>query len=495
MLKRILLILALASAQAFGQKPPGYDGFIMNSTTAGGTLLSNAIIDMRGSEEFGGIFLATGRGLSRFQAQVQFIGLGQYIFTDSVWTSYVQSDGLGKGGVSAIAIGGGMIWAATAFDTSTSLGGYTAGGGISWTADPDTGWAWMPQPVDAAGDTTVQTPTTTNIQNITYDIAIVDTAVWIASFGGGLRKYSLAANQWFNIPPDNNKFNAYAYYNHRAFSVIAADSLLFVGTAAGINKSPDGGASWLNYNFDDDGISGNFVTALGYQHYGDKDIIWAATWPTDEEQYHSVSKTENWGLTWTVCSGMNGQFTHNFAFDDSIVYAATDEGLWKSIDYGDNWYLLPQIKGVNSGFSILEPEAYAADTYGGQFWLGTGDGLASTPDYGNTWFVYRAYVSTASSGQPGTYAYPNPFSPARWEAVRLQYNLTAPASVTIKVYDFALDFVATVVNGKYRDIPGDYYEEWDGRNREGEIVANGVYFYKLDKSGQGEAWGKIVILD
>jgi len=477
------------------QKLPGNQGFLFSTSTTGGTLLSNSIIDIRGSDDFNGILLATGRGLSRFQAALQSGGAGQYVFTDSLWTSYTQSEGLGPGGVSALAIGGGRIWLATAYDTTTSLGGYTAGGGIAWTANPDTGWAWMAQPVDLAGDTSLQTPTTTNIQNITYDIAVTDTAVWIASFGGGLRKYSLTTGQWYNIPPDDNKFDAYAYYNHRAFAVIAADTLLFVGTAAGINKSPDGGTTWINYNFEDDGISGDFVTALAYQHTGVKDIIWAATWPTDSEQFHSVSKTENWGETWTVCAGMTGQFCHNFAYDDSIVYAAADEGLKKSVDYGDNWYLLPLAQGVNSGLSILEPEAYAAEVYGGQFWLGTGDGLASTPDYGNTWFVYRAFVSTAAAGEPDTYAYPNPYSPARWEAVRLQYNLTAPASVTVKIYDFAMDFVATVADGKYREIPGDYYEEWDGRNRAGEIVANGVYFYKLTKSGQGEAWGKIVILD
>lgn len=130
-----------------------------------------------------------------------------------------------------------------------------------------------------------------------------------------------------------------------------------------------------------------------------------------------------------------------------------------------------------------------------QLWIGTVDGLASTPDYGNNWFVYRAFVPAGESGEPATYAYPTPYSPARRDAVRLQYNLTAPSYITVKVYDFAMDYVATVCNAKYRSIPGDYYETWDGTSSRGEIVANGVYFYKLEKSGQGTAWGKIVILD
>ena len=466
----------------------------------GGALLSNSIVEAVGDDDFGGLFLATGRGICRFIVSIDENPAGGFVFIDSSWTSYTREDNLGKGGISALAVEGGLIWAATAFDTSTSIGHFTAGGGLSWTADPDTGWAWIPQPLDSPDDTNVAVPTTTNIQNITYDIAIVitavDTAVWTASFGGGLRKYSYSDDSWSNIPPDDFPFNAYAYYNHRAFSVMSAESLLFAGTAGGINKSADGGGTWENFNHDDNGLSGNFVTALGYQRYGGDSIIWAATWATDVAgEYYSVSQSRNWGRTWSVCHGMDGQRAHNFAFQDSIVYAATDEGLFKSIDFGGSWYQIPRMYDHTHDYSILEPEVYCAEHFAGQLWVGTGDGLASTPDYGNTWWVYRAIKSTAEPGEPSTYAYPNPYSPQRWEAVRLQYHLTSSSDLTVKIYDFALDHVRTVCEGKHREFSGDYYETWDGRNSRGEIVANGVYFYRIDKSGQGSAWGKIVILD
>ena len=495
MIKKLTVLVLLINCSAIAQPVPGVAGFDFSASLYGGELLSNAIIDMRIHEDFDGVFLATGKGLSRFQYSLDFQGPDNYLFPDSLWTSYTSADGLGKGGLSAIDIENSMIWTATAFDTTTELGRFTAGGGLAWTADPDTGWAWIPQPIDAEGDSNVFSPTMTNVQNITYDIAITDTTVWTASFGGGLRKYSLLTEEWLNVPPDDTPFDALQNLNHRAFSVITADTFLFVGTAGGINRSSDGGDTWVNYNFSGDSISGNFVTALGYQHTSDKDIVWAATWPTGGEQYHSVSKTENWGLTWTVCEDLNGQFAHNFAFDDSIAYAATDDGLWKSIDYGDNWYWIPPPEGINFGYSIIEPEVYAAGVDDTQLWVGTGDGLASTPDYGNNWFVYRAFVPTGQNGEPATYSYPTPYSPARWDAVRLQYNLTAPSYITIKVYDFAMDYVVTVCNAKYRGSSGDYHEIWDGTSARGEIVANGVYFYKLVKSGQGTAWGKIVILD
>jgi hypothetical protein len=479
---------------------PGILGYQIGNPAPSGGLLSNGIIDIEGDLVSDALYLGTGKGLSRFQTVLVQTSFNPpvYSFVDSVWSSYTHSEGLGKGGVSALDIKDGYIWLATAFDTTTSLGSFTAGGGIAWSAEADTGWFWMPQPVDSPNDTAGgMHPTTTNIQNITYDIAVLDTAVWIASFGGGLRKYSFADSLWHNIPPDDYPFDVYGRYNHRAFAVISAESLLFVGTAAGINKSADGGETWINYDHSNDGLSGNFITALAYQKTVTHHIIWAATWATDlyASEYHSVSKSEDWGQTWTVCADMNGQYAHNFAFDDSIVYTATDEGLWKSADYGQNWYAIPQMEGINYNYSVLEPEVYSAGQFAGQLWVGTGDGLASSPDYGNTWFVYRAFVSTSAPGEPDTYSYPKPFSPVRWEAVRLQYHLTAPAFVTVKIYDFAMDYVTTVCDNEFRQYAGDWYETWNGTNAKGEIVANGVYFYKLTKNNQGTAWGKIVILD
>ena len=61
----------------------------------------------------------------------------------------------------------------------------------------------------------------------------------------------------------------------------------------------------------------------------------------------------------------------------------------------------------------------------------------------------------------------------------------------VTIYDFAMSKVA--------DLPavtrpsGEQYEVWDGR-KEGTVVANGTYFYKIEKPG-GEVWGKLVVLD
>jgi flagellar hook assembly protein FlgD len=39
----------------------------------------------------------------------------------------------------------------------------------------------------------------------------------------------------------------------------------------------------------------------------------------------------------------------------------------------------------------------------------------------------------------------------------------------------------------------EYDEIWDGKNDQGNMVANGTYFFKLEAQGQTE-WGKIVVI-
>ena len=78
--------------------------------------------------------------------------------------------------------------------------------------------------------------------------------------------------------------------------------------------------------------------------------------------------------------------------------------------------------------------------------------------------------------------------------MRLQYNTKTTTTVTIKIYDFALDLVTTLVDGKERSM-GDFSDVWNGKNEEGEMVANGVYFYSVEIDGDGTYWGKIMVLN
>ncbi|MGH7493571.1 MAG: hypothetical protein ACREOO_14430 [bacterium] len=78
-------------------------------------------------------------------------------------------------------------------------------------------------------------------------------------------------------------------------------------------------------------------------------------------------------------------------------------------------------------------------------------------------------------------SYPNPFSSSNATEVLMRYQLppvTSPERVTLKLFDVLGREVATLVDEPYR--PGNFAVRWNGRDRRGENVVSGVYFYKLE---------------
>jgi photosystem II stability/assembly factor-like uncharacterized protein len=343
----------------------------------------------------------------------------------------------------------------------------------------------------------------TPVQNVAYDIALRGNEVWATNFGGGLQRSQDRGQTWEVVPPDTFFFDPLGNLNHRAFSIINADGVLWHGTAGGINKSLDGGRTWTNFSHTNQAlpISGNFVVAIGQQKWQGREYIWAATVNAeDPNETRAVSVTEDGGFTWRIT--LAGEFAHNFAFDDSTAYVVTDNGLYKSIDFGRTWAKFPPVFDGTKGERFLTSEYFAVGAMNGRLFTGGPDGIAYTENNGSTWSILRGSVKAGESGAPRTYAYPNPFSLFRHNQfrdngnVRFHYNtMREPTRVTIKIYDFAMELVAEVVNNKERPVKGQYDEVWNGRNRRGAVVANGVYFYRLDLEGEGTFWGKVMVLD
>ena len=88
--------------------------------------------------------------------------------------------------------------------------------------------------------------------------------------------------------------------------------------------------------------------------------------------------------------------------------------------------------------------------------------------------------------------YPNPFNPETW----IPYQLVKPADVTLTIYTADGAVVRTLALGHqaagiYRSRSHAVY--WDGRNKVGESVASGIYFYTLT-AGDFTATRKMLIL-
>ncbi len=464
--------------------------FTMNdeSNPFAATLYGNGIVDLLVQDSV--LWVATGYGLSR--------GLYNETMQTWEWRSFNEKDYLGKGGVSAMALmGDSTLWISTAFDTTAQDEELPAGGGLSYTRDGGVTWVHFAQPVDAV-DEMSYAPTTTNVQNLTYDIAIIDETVWIASFGGGLRRSDDMGETWRVVTTDSSFFSSAANLNHRAFSLLSVEDTLWVGTAEGISKTTDNGISWERFLFsqtDSMTISGNFVVALAYQE--DTHTIWAATIPAvDQEEVRAVSKSQDWGNTWTRLLADEFVFAHNFAFADNRVYVPTDLGLFYSNNAGLDWEEpIMQINDTNSGNEILQEEYYSAavqEISGEDFvWLGSADGLAKTEVTDNLaaadWDIIRSFVSTSIRKNPAIYAYPSPFSPSRHYYIRFEFGSEKVLDEPIKIYDFALDEVATIHSS-------DLKPKWDGTNSAGDVVASGVYFFRAKLAGK-VTWGKIAVIN
>jgi hypothetical protein len=90
--------------------------------------------------------------------------------------------------------------------------------------------------------------------------------------------------------------------------------------------------------------------------------------------------------------------------------------------------------------------------------------------------------------------FPNPFS--KTTAFTFKHNQTVPVSASVKVYTLAGRLIQTIehpnANDPFVSIP------WDGRDRDGDAIANGVYLYKLhvrtlDGKFSSEVLGKLAI--
>ena len=486
----------------------------LNEGTGTGSLLpSNSVSDIFVERDT--VWLGTDKGLS------------ETIDAGMNFRNFANSPPFDSKGTSAITMNDRIIWVAVASSFTQDDQSIPQGNGLDFSTDRGATWTYVPQPVDTGLVDTVQyginkiktLAITTTANNITYDIAVTDSAVWIADFAGMLRKSTDDGSSWqrvvlppdtldfispydtldFDLSPSSGNAGLEQNLNHRVFSVFASnDSTIWVGTAGGINKSTDGGLSWRKFSHQNEAepISGNFVVAINELHFGANRIVWAATVNAEGiDEQRGVSYSFDEGSTWQTT--LLGEFAHNISFMDSIVYVATDDGLFRSSDYGNSWIKNGTVSDPTNLQRLTSPVVYAVAAEGDTVWIGGPDGVAFTFDspaspFGTTWRVLRTYAPVGTSAS--TYSYPLPFSPNQG-VVRIHYGLQGhDAPVTIKVFDFAMHPVKTLIQNAMRSAGTDQDEIWNGVDGHGRRAANGVYFYSVEIGNQGPIWGKIMVI-
>ena len=80
--------------------------------------------------------------------------------------------------------------------------------------------------------------------------------------------------------------------------------------------------------------------------------------------------------------------------------------------------------------------------------------------------------------------YPNPFAAGR-ESTRITYYLKGTSRVTLKLFTLWGAPVITLIDNATMSPGLHQTTAWNGRNGEGDVVANGVYYLVLEINGGG----------
>ncbi len=474
------------------------------------------------------VWIGTSKGLARSRDR------------GGTWESFRLIAAFANEGIFAFSVRESLIWASTGFVGQIGGGSVQTGSGYAYSLDGGLTWRGIPQTIDAFIDTLIPygldtlraLPIVVPEQNVTFDISLSPGKVWIASWASGLR-FFINDTTWQRVvlPPDNldrisprspSGGDTLRFYvdprlnnNFLAFSVLAIDNdTIWCGTAGGVNKSTDGGVSWVRFTHQNQAspILGNWIIAIKEQRFQTTRRIWATNWIADDpDEQFGVSYTEDGGRTWQNL--LHGRRAYDFAFKDSIAYIATEDGLYRTDDGGASFTRSGTIVDPTTRQMITSASVFAAGVMGDTVWAATNDGVVSTIDnaanpFGSSWKIYRTYQQVGSSRT--TYAYPNPFSP-NFEITRIHYSpyvsssIVVPAGVigvTIDIFDFGMNVVRSVIRNAPRAVVGgpiqigvrEYDEVWDGLDDEGRVVANGVYFYRVKVDDSEPLWGKVLVL-
>lgn len=513
LLINIVLCFSSILAQSFPETYNLFDEVKSFGKISSSTPKSNSIVDIIAIGDT--IWLGTSRGVS--------------LSTDKgeSWINFYGRADFGTDNVSAIGYDNGVLWCATAKSVEVPGGQrLPSGTGLKYTTNNGVTWVSIPQPTDAHNDDKVQyginqipaLPITVTIQNLTYDIAFTQGTIWIASFAGGLRKSTDMGRTWQRVvlPPDRlnsikptdtlnfclspvaGNFCSEGNLNHRVFSITTENnSIIYVGTANGINKSTDGGISWVKFNHQNQSnpISGNFITALRFNNQNN--FIWASTWKAeDPNESYGVSYSSDGGNNWSTT--LTNERPHNFAFKLNQTIVLSANGAFRTTDLGKSWILPNSIVDSKTKASLRTNTFYSAAATGDYIFLGSDDGLARLKEnfasiWDGQWKVYLASQPLSSNEE--TYCYPNPFSP-RQDVLKIKYSTNGKSElVTIRIFDFAFNYIRTVIQNAERNNNLEGTPEfWDGKDDNGNYVPNGVYFYRVDVGDNNSYFGKILVL-
>lgn len=334
---------------------------LFDSTRTAGNSIVEIVADLQG------VWLATERGISYTSDN------------GTTWQNFDRDEtgDLLSNEIAALGVRGDTLWAATSFtrvfgDETQGFQSVPFGTGFAVTGNRGATWThFTPDQDSGAG-------------MLAFDISFSDSAVWAASFFGGLVRSTDGGATWINAFPDSLAkfdFETQSFFNrnNRFFSVAAdkrsndtivvwagsaaglnkfiylprrlelADNRIFdiafdgarhwFGTADGLSYTPDTGRSFISISSSAGVPATGAVSAL----YAVADTILAAF--TDDDSLRNgggLFLSTDGGATWPLISNPpfigSGQVVRQIVKVGTVFYAAANRaGLMYSTDGGQNW--------------------------------------------------------------------------------------------------------------------------------------------------------------
>lgn len=211
----------------------------------------------------------------------------------------------------------------------------------------------------------------------------------------------------------------------------------------------------------------------------------------DDQYPHSIPPGQSLGLTaFTICtididphndeecySAMEGRDWYTGVMD------AYDQ--WGTVSYGDKRFVMASGPFLLAAYDSVEyciAVLAALDTAS----------LKIVSDSVNSFYEATLGVGANSPFRPAvqelwTQNLPNPFR----QFTTINYHLTKPGLVSLKVYNAAGQMVRTLVGSHMP--AGRYAATWDGRDEQGDKVSAGVYLYQI-QAGDRALTRKMVLV-
>jgi hypothetical protein len=254
--------------------------------------------------------------------------------------------------------------------------------------------------------------------------------------------------------------------------------------------------------------------------YGGSNSVWIQS-GNDLIRRHGSRTTGSWGISFQmyIPAGKQGYFNTMSGFDPNPNYWAMEvhfepagvgrlvsdvpvtsftwtEGTWQLVEVivdldqdlaqfvldGAVIHQWQWTTGASGGTGPLQLDAN--DFYGA-----TANDEMYFDDYNFMADTLRSTVDVSDpvSSIPAVYDlvqnYPNPFNPS----TRIAYALPEQASVTLRIYNLLGQEVVTLADKV--QAAGQYEVVWNARNKDGQSVGTGVYFYRFEARGtSGEVY-------